>query len=735
MSLFSVRGGVRLCALSASMSACFALAQTTGNPLPATPSDPTNADNALTLKTVKVVDSALESAAGPVGSVVAKRSATGTKTDTPLRETPMSISVITREQIDHQKADSLDQAFEYTAGVFSLGGGANRRGSTGFTIRGFNVTGSAPLYVNGSKFPINSLSGAIEPYGYERLEVLKGPASILYGQAAPGGIINVVSKRPTAEPLREIEVQAGSYDKKQLAADFAGPIDDTGKWGYRVSGLVRKSDTAIDYIDDDRQFIAPTVVWKRTDDTTLTLLGTYYKNSTVYDYGKPVDGSLRFNPNGTIPKHRFIGEPGFNDFDTEGTTGGYLFEHNFTDNITFRQNALYFDYETYYADVSTGALNATKDSISRSAYTRNDSDKGFSVDNQLQLKLSTGVVEQTILLGVDYVDRAFVRVQRSGAQLGALNLFNPVYGSPVAINPNPVSNSLSTAKQLGGYVQDHIKIDGHWVLLLGGRWDDASNDTRNRASDAKTEFDSNAFTWRTGLLYLFDNGISPYFSYSESFQPQTGTDYFLAPYKPTTGQQYEVGVKYEPVGYNAAITVSAYQLTQQNVLTSDLDHLCSAVPTPTPCGNYSVQTGEVRSRGVEIEGRASLSNNLDLIVALARTDPEITKSNGVDLGRKLWSSPDRMASLWADYTVRNGVADGLGFGAGMRYTGQSYSTDNAIVTPGNTVYDAAIRYQIEHLHLSLNVKNVFDKDYIASCTFSCFYGDERTVDVSAKYTW
>lgn len=684
------------------------------------------ADGATVLSALRVGATVGEPTAwSPAYGVVAKRSAAGTKTDVPLIETPQSVSVVTREQIEAQGADSLDQAFDYTPGIFSLGGGANRRGSTGFTVRGFNVTGSAPLYVNGSKFPINSLSGAAEPFNYERVELVKGPASILYGQAAPGGIINLVTKRPTAEPLRELGVELGSYDRQQVTADFGGPIDSDGEWGYRVTGLYRDSDSMVDYIPDDRVAISPTVVWRPSDSTTLTLLTSYYDNETVYDYGKPFQGSALPNPNGKIKPERFVGEPGFNRFDTTGYTVGYLFEHAFTEQLQFRQNVLYFDYDSEYRDISTLRLSAGSNSrrIDRSAYTREDDDYGYSIDNQLQYKLQTGRIEQTFLLGVDYSWREFERLQHSGT-VGSLDVYAPVYGSPVTINPVPASHNVTESTQTGVYVQDHIKFDQHWVLLLGGRWDQADNESKNRVNGGKTDTDADAFTGRVGMLYLFDSGFAPYISYSESFQPASGTDFFGNTFDPTTGEQYEAGVKYEPKNVNASVTLSVYELTQQNVSTADPDH-----------PGFSIQTGEVRSRGVELEARASLADNLDLIGSYAKTDTEITESNGPDLGRKLVSAPEDMASLWVDYTLSGGPADGLGLAAGVRYVGHSYNNDNSIKVDDYTLLDLAIRYQLQQWRFALNVKNALDKEYIASCTFACFYGDERTVNLSAKYSW
>lgn len=676
------------------------------------------------LPEVKVTAETPEKASGPAKGYVAKRSATGTKTDTPLLETPQSITVVTRDQMEAQAADSLDQAFNYSVGIVPLTGGAQRRTGTAFVVRGFNVTGSQPLYLNGSKFPINSLSGTIEPYGYERLELLKGPASILYGQAAPGGVINLVSKRPTAEPLREVELQLGSWDRRQVAADFGGPLNADGSLAYRLTGLLRDSKTQIAQIPDDRTVLNGALDWKLSADTSVTLLGTYNRDIGVYDYGKPLDGTLLPNRNGPPSRNVFSGEPGFDKFNTKGQTLGYLFDHRLNGTWQFRQNLLGFDYESdnNFATVNARTDTATQRTFTRSASSRFDTDKGLSLDNQLVGKWTSGAVEQTLLLGLDWSKRDFTRNQRVGTAQ-PLDLYNPVYGTPVTLGG--ATNSISASRQVGLYAQNQIKYDKHWIALIGARYDKATNNSRAIAINGTVTpsgLDSHAFTPRAGLMYVADSGFAPYYSYTRSFQPVAGTDFFLRPFVPTRGTQHEIGVKYEPPGANASATLALYELTQQNVSTSDLAH-----------PGFSVQTGEQRSRGVEIEGRASINRRLDLVGGIATTDAKVTKSNTASLvGTRPTSVPRNQASLWADYRLGN-MAPGLSVGLGVRHIGPAEL--NLMAVPGFTVWDAALHYQVDGWRFALNVKNLTDRTYIASCSFACFYGDERNVTLTARYSW
>lgn len=682
------------------------------------------AQTGATLPEVKVTAEG-ERASGPVDGFVGKRSATGTKTDTALIETPQSITVVPRAQIEAQAADSLDQAFGYSAGITPLSGGSQRRISTSFTVRGFNVTGSAPLYLNGSKFPINSLSGAMELYAFERVELLKGPASILYGQAPPGGIINLVSKRPTATPLREVELQLGSWGRRQAAVDLAGPLTEDGRIGYRITALARNADAMVAQIPDDRRLLNAALDWKITPDTDLTLLAGYNKGKSKYDYGKPLDGTLLPNPNGRISRELFVGEPGFDHFDTEGKTAGWLLEHRLNSDWKLKQNLLVFDYvaDNAYASI-TGRANAATGlrTVNRNAVTRYDTDKGWSVDNQLQGRLRTGALEHTLLVGLDYVDRDFARAQRTGT-VAALDLYNPVYGSAVTLSSGS-GVSDSGARQLGLYLQDQIKLGAGWIALLGARYDKARNDSRSVTAAgvaSSTDEKSHAFTPRAGVLYLFDNGLAPYYSYTRSFQPASGTDFFLRPFKPTEGTQHELGVKYEPPGTKLSVTAAVYELTQTNVSTADPDH-----------PGFSIQTGEIRSRGFELEARASLSRQWDVTAALGAIDARVTRSNTASLGTRPTSVPRNTASVWVDH--RFAAVPGLSAGLGVRRVGAQAATA-AINVPAFTLVDAAVRYETGPWRFALNVKNLADKTYLADCTYACFYGDERNATLSARYSW
>lgn len=672
-----------------------------------------------TLEAVEVNGEAERAGLAPVYGYVARQSITATKSNVALKETPQSVSVVTREQIENQNAQTLDQALAYTPGVQSLTGGANSTTSDGLQIRGFNVTGSSPFYLNGAKLARNTFSSTVEPYGMERIELLRGPASILYGAAAPGGVVNMVSKLPTRQPLREIRLQGGSHDRRQLAADVSGPLTDDGTLAYRLTGLTRDSDAMVDHVPDDRDFLQGALAWQPTDATRLTVFAAYQKNDTTYVYGLPAAGTVQPNPNGRIDRDRFTGEPGFNEFVSESYTLGYLLNHRVSDNWTFRQNALYFTADADYADIFVGGYAADQRTVTRGAYARQDDNHSWSLDNQLEGVFDLGRVRHTVLFGMDYNEQSFAREQYSGT-VAPLDLYAPVYGSPVTLGNAPITDYESDNRQIGFYAQDHIKVDDRWVVLLGGRYDRFDNEQRDRLTgDRATTYDDSTFTGRAGLVYLFDNGWAPYLSYSQSFEPvesSTGVNY-----DPTEGEQYEAGLRYAPDNRNLSATLSIYDLTQQNVLTTD------------PTGGPQIQEGEVRSRGAELEARAEFDNGLSLIAGYAYTNAEVTKSNNGNQGNEPGAVPEHSASLWADYRF-GGALSNLNVGAGARYIGSTYDLGNTLRVPDYTVYDALVGYWLNDWRLALNVQNLTDEDY-ATCTYLCFYGQERTYTATVTYRW
>lgn len=693
-----------------------------------------DAGNSTVLETIKVEGE--EGAWGPVTGIVASRSATGTKTDTPLIEVPQSISVITADEIEARGAETIKEAVNYTAGVHVGGSSASTRAFDNIEIRGFAPT---PLYFEGTYLPyIGDLGGSpqIDPYLLERVEVLKGPSSVLYGQNYPGGIVNMVSKRPTDAPFHEVVVGTGTDGRAYGAFDFSGPVADNDALLYRLTGVATRTETNIDKTKDDRLLLAPSFTLQPDEDTSLTVLSHYQKDGGVPDYQPlPYIGTVEAGPFGKIDRDLFTGEPAYNSYDRKQAIIGYDFRHRFNDVWSVRHNAKYISvddsYRTFFSAgyvEDNGVVDYTK--IRRHAIDYSSDNQVFATDTNLQAEFSTGAVEHTAIVGTDYKWFRNDYTGRYGFGNTPLDVFNPVYGS--YNEPTVGARWDNRVSQLGIYLQDQIKWD-NWILTLGGRYDWAWETDEDFLTSTVGKKTDTAFTGRAGLSYLFDNGLAPYVSYSTSFMPYSGFDGQNNPFKPTTGQQTEIGIKYQPEGYDALITVSAYDLRQQNVPTYD-----SLTFLPS-------QRGEVHVQGVEIEGKATVFDSLDLVATAAYTDSVYSKADDGTEGNKVRFMPPVNLSFWAKYRVEDGPFNGLGFGAGIRHSSSGYGNDaNTFKYPAYTVVDAALSYDfgkknpdLKGLKLNITAQNLFDTTYVNGCSNinSCFYGKSRSVYANLSFQW
>ncbi|AOE68486.1 ligand-gated channel [Pseudomonas fluorescens] len=709
----------------------------------------------LQATTISAADRA-DSPTGPVAGYVATRSLSGTKTDTAVIETPQSISIVTKDQMRAQNAESLNQILRYSAAVVPETRGATASRLDQLTIRGF----APSTYLDGLRVP--SSRDALpqkDAFDLERVEVLRGPASVLYGQGTPSGVINMVTKRPLDTPFHEVGVEYGTFNKKRTTFDLSGPIDDQGVYAYRVAGLFDEADGQVEHTETRRQSLSSAFTWRPDEATSLTLLGHFQKDPQGASYGSvPAWGSVLHSPTGRkIDVDFYDGEKNFEKSDREYYSLGYAFEHHVDDVWTVRQNARYLRAEGVYRSLYNSYLRADYRTSKRSTIATDVDMDAYNLDNQLQAKFDTGPLQHTLLMGLDYQNTS--TDTKAGYGSGPdLDIFDPVYGAPVA-TPAFTTDATSRSEQTGVYLQEQMKWD-QWVLLLGGRYDWASTDsttkTLSSGAKSKSSLDSKAFTGRVGLVYLFENGLAPYASYAESFNPQSGTGYGGSVFKPTEGKQYEIGIKYQPPGSNSFITAAIFDLRQSNVPTIDPDpnHLCGN-------GRCNIQDGEQQSRGFELEGKASLNDNLDITAAYAYLDNRASKSNSTaqyapvsDVGvgpaipvkgTTTYGLPRHTASAWADYTFHDGQLKGFGAGAGARYVGSSWGdTANTLKVPGYTLFDAAVHYDIanianpkDNLRLALNATNLANKEYVASClSYSwCWYGSQRTVQASATYRW
>lgn len=701
-------------------------------------------DGTLELEQVSVVGEADSSPVGPDTGYTAKRTLAATKTDTPLNEIPRSVSITTEQQMRDRKVVSVSDALRYTAGVQAGYFGEDNK-QDWFIIRGFKQANNG-LYRDGNRVHSSGFfSWQIDPFLLERVEVLKGAASVLYGQNPPGGAINLVSKRAPSTAFGEVGVQYGSYDHKQLTLDMGGPLDDEGRILYRITALSRDNGTQVDHVNAERMLFAPTMTFNFTDDTSLTLRASLDRdNSDPMLQFLPSEGSLTHSAaNGQIDDEDAVGDPSYEKFERHQYSFGYEFSHRFNDAWSFQQNLRYgrMDVELrqmysagYLNDLLPGA-DPSRRLLMRGLSNADGQSESISVDNRLLYKWEGNRLKSTLLMGLDYqkLDIDDKDYASDPLVLSPIDIYNPSYGGRVSL-VNYSLQSVTDADlqdfrtrfdQLGLYLQEQLKLDDHWVLLLGGRYDKSRADIDNRTTGVNKNVRDEEFTWNAGLAYLFDNGLTPYVSYSEFFLPvaevngRTGD-----PFKPEEGEQWEAGIKYQPPGFDGSFNLAVFEMTQSNV-------------RKNTAGGIQTQLGEVRSKGIEFEAVANVTERLSLTGSMTYLDVETTKSARADERGKTPSSvADRMASLWAVYTFRGGPLDGLALGSGARYTGNSWGDNTETMeVPSYTLYDAMASYSWDAVKLQLNATNVTDKKYIATCDYYCYYGNRRNVTASLTYSW
>lgn len=704
--------------LGAQFAAHAALAQSATPATPLAPAAPASAPEAV-LPAVPVRAAAeRESASGPVQGYKAGRSATATKTDTPLHETPQAISVITRDQIVDQGVTNLQDALNYAAGVRSDAYGLDSRTDSA-RIRG----GNPDEYLDGLRKLFNwyTSNGRTEPYTLERIEVLRGPSAMLYGQGSTGGVINMVGKRPQAEAQGEIGLQVGSFDRRQLQADVTGPLTADGQWLYRLVAVGRQSDTQVDHVPDDRRLLAPSLTWRPSAATSLTLQGLVQRDRTgSTSQFFPWEGVISPNPNGELPTNRFIGEPGWDRYDTDRESFGWLFEHRFGEAWTLRQNTRWtrnqVDYRSLYGDSfslpgSWAGDPVNKRLFGRYAYADLNKVRMLAADQHVEGRLDIAGIKHQLLAGLDAVrftqsgQSGFDSPVYAGGTVPLIDAYAPVYGGFTP--PAMADKGESGQRHLGLYLQDQVKFASNWIVVAGLRHDRAVSEP-SPGSEEKTS----ATSKRLGLMHAFDNGWSPYLSYSESFTPvaSIGTQSF----DPLRGKQWEAGVKYEsPAHDGLAFSALVYDLKEKN-----------GVVEVTP--NVYAQLNETWARGAELEARGKLTPALELIGSYQYTE----------LDKQLENAPRHQASVWGKWRFALAGVPGFSAGAGWRYL-SAYADGAAPEVPDLNLLDLMLAWESPRWRAALNVSNATDKVYVANCLSrgDCWWGARRNAVASLTWRW
>lgn len=699
---------------------------------------PAPTSNTLRLGPVRVTDSATggsfqeRSAWAPVSGFVARRSATGTKTDAAIVEVPQVVNIVTADQIEAIGAQTVGQSLRYTPGVYS-----ERTGSIvaddNLTIRGF----TARTYVDGTRQPLGNLtSSQIDPYGLERVEILKGPSSVLYGRSAPGGIANLVRKRASNEAKGEVEVLVGSYSRFQGKLDLNAPLSADGAVSGRLTVLARDAETQMNYVDDNRVYVAGTLAWRPSEATDLNLFASWQDDKTgVGSFF--AEGTLLDNPNGKVPSSVYLGSS-TDGYRREQFLLGYRLDQELGGGLKLRSSV---DYTNTTASIQYPLVSGLQDdnrTANRYLGITPEDYESVTIDNSLEYAFDTGPLGHQVLAGLDYL---WAKANRDDVPIyfdfDTIDIYNPD-NSPGELGDR-YTQLYFTQRQYGVYLQDQVAWD-RLRVTLGLRYDWAHTDAwTSYASPQETRQRDEKLSGRAGAVYLFDNGFAPFVNYTTSFEPEPGATFEGDLFQPLKGRQFEAGLRYQPPGQNLWVTASAFDIRQNDVL------------APDPVNQFfNVQLGEVRSQGVELEAKASLASGFDFTAAYSYTDAEIAESTDpAQVGRKLHFVPPTQASLWADYRFGGAEPVGVTLGGGVRYVGEQEGDANNtpdLRLPSYTIVDARLSLDLarlagwqEGLTFQLNVNNLFDERYVTGCSSSfyafCYLGQRRTILGSINYRW
>jgi iron complex outermembrane receptor protein len=678
-----------------------------------------------------------ETAISPVPGYLARRSATATKTDTPIIETPQSISVVTADRMQAIGASNMREALGYTPGVNIEPFGPDSRFETHWiNLRGFSGTVPGP-YLDGLALRNNN-SWAVwrsEIYGLERVEVLRGPSSLLYGEASPGGMVHLLSKRPQAEAQREIELQLGSHASRQAAGDMTGALDADGHWLYRLVSVARRAGYPVGGEHDKHLYLAPSLSWQPDASTSLTLLShLLHSRAGLYSRYALEAGTLVPTAAGTRVPRTYIGDPDFDHMAHDQWAMGYAFEHRFGSGTRFRQNLRFGRVRVQLDQIFTpvGYVTVNPDDpgdpanfrlVNRNSFGSNERARTFAIDNQLEQTWTTLGWSHTLLGGIDHQRSHFTQTSYVGDAGAPLDLYQPVYGQPMA-KDTPYFDGWTRLAQTGLYGQWQGKSDQGWVLTLGGRHDKARIESDNRADGSHDQSSPGQFSWRAGAVWLMGAGWAPYASYATAFNPLAQVDPATGKaFRPETSRQWEAGVRWQPPGTGHSLSAAVFDLRRQNTLSTGADGLAR-------------QVGEIAVQGLELEALIQPTRTSHLTLAYSCTPKaEVTRSAiAEEIGLNTEGVSRHSLSLWFDQRLGPGWTAGLG----LRRTGANRGIGQTALArvPAHTLADAALGYDSGDWALRLNVRNLADKTYFASCGYgTCNFGEQREVNLTATYQW
>ena len=668
---------------------------------------------------------------------VAEDAISATRTDTPIRDVPQSIHVITRKVIEEQRTFRLQNTLENISGINATESAASLYDS--LIIRGFTATDRS-YFRNGLLDPFAQFT-ASDTYNIRRLEVLKGPASVLYGQGDPGGVINIVTNKPLPNAAYSANVTLGNFHFYRSELDATGPLNASKTILYRLNVVGQKAGSFMDYANRNVAAIAPSITWLMSSRTTLTVEADYLRRWSNDPYGLPAQGTLLPNINGPIARNRSVTLGEFSTFNRTSYRVGYDLTHQFNDTWSirnaFRHTIVEDDKNNLYA--SPISLDPDERTLQRFQVLQPQ------IARRHANSMITNIVghirfldmDHTLLTGVELRQEKTDRFAFTFAGAPPIDLFAPDYSlTPLPFTGDLIS-SQSENKTAAFYVQDQVTILPNLKFMGGLRFDYVHQSTQAVGADERRS-DDHAVSPRLGLVYQPIEPLSLYTSWTKGFQPSSLLN--VNPngqlFKPERSTQYEVGMKTFFLDNRVSATLAWFHLTRENLLTPNPDPGLAAL-------GYSVQTGEQRSQGIELDITAQLTPGWNLLTGYAYTDAEVTKDTDTTLvAKRLANVPYNKFTLWSTYHIQEGLLQGFGVGGGLfAYTSRNASIfGDQTEMPGYIRADAALYYNhdlqkgnwvgAKSMHIALNVRNLLDQRYVATSyngSSFFFFGEPRTV--------
>ena len=652
-------------------------------------------------------------------------SATGaTKTDALLMDLPQSVRVLTSDLLRDAGVTTL-------AGALDLASGISKQSPLGglwdsYAMRGF--TGDPNF---GSDYMVNGFSssrgynGMRDGGNTQNVEVLKGPASALYGRGEPGGTVNITTKKPKFAPEYSADVALGSFRTRRAAVDLTGPLSDT--IAYRLNAAHEEGHSFRDTVKVERSLFSPSFIWLAGEHTTVSYEIEAVRQRAPFDRGVvAVNGKL-----GAVPVSRFLGEPGDGPMTVKSLGQQLFIHHALSDDWTVQAGASYRDSELRGYSTEANKLLADGRTLNRQRRHRDFSATDVSARVELLGKFKTGALAHEVLAGVDayHFDDHRVQLRRnpSAANAYAIDIFNPVYGGKAA----PLALSIDTQegqRARGLYAQDQIDLGAQWKALVGVRRDSYTQDVANHRQNVSNRQSLSATSPRAGLVYQPSKMWSLYASAAKGFRPNSGISIDNQAFPAERSRSYELGAKLETGKLTG--TVAVYDIRKSNVLTTN--------PANT---DFAIAAGEVGSRGLELDVSGELARGLRVSGAYAYTNATVTRGdNTIVTGSRFANVPRHSANVLAtqQFALGTGTAS---VGGGFQYVGErlgDVAVSSQFTLPAYTTARLLASYAPNaRLRLALSVENVFNRSYYASSYSQLWVapGAERTVTLNAHYRY